>query len=113
MPPVMVSVKLMVAPTQTVARPEMLPATGSGLMVIVLVDVAVPQLLVTEYWITAEPEVKPEQTPVREPMEAVPVEALDHSPPAEVLVNAIDEPTHTILSPEIEPASGAGRIPTL
>ena len=52
LPPVMVSVRVIVDPTQTLDEPEMLPANGSEFTVIVLDVEAVPQLLVTEYWIT-------------------------------------------------------------
>jgi hypothetical protein len=40
--------KTVVAPTQTLLAPEMVPAFGKGLTVIVVVATAVPQPLVTE-----------------------------------------------------------------
>ena len=46
-PPVTVSVMVVVAPVHTVDAPEIAPAFGAGLTVIVLVAVAVPQPLVT------------------------------------------------------------------
>jgi hypothetical protein len=47
-PPLIVDDNVVVAPTQTVLLPEMTPADGSGLTVIVSVATAVPQLFVTE-----------------------------------------------------------------
>ena len=46
-PPVTVSVIVVAAPTHTVEEPDITPAFGAGLTVIVLVEVAVPQPLVT------------------------------------------------------------------
>ena len=46
-PPVAVSVKVAVAPVQTPAGPETIPAFGSGLTVIVVEVSALEQLVVT------------------------------------------------------------------
>jgi hypothetical protein len=46
-PPEVVSVKVMVLPTQTVEGPVMVPAPVPGVTVMVVLVAAVPQLLVT------------------------------------------------------------------
>jgi hypothetical protein len=45
-PPLTASVSVIVLATHTLGKPEIVPAFGSGLTVIVLVAVAVPQTLV-------------------------------------------------------------------
>ena len=46
-PPVAVSESVMLVPVHTLDAPEIVPASGSGLTVIVLIAVAVPQPFVT------------------------------------------------------------------
>ena len=66
-----------------------------------------PQLLVTVYEMGSVPAL----TPITTPPETVALElpALQ-VPPETVSVRVTDDPTHTLSTPEIEPASGNGLI---
>ena len=64
-PPVIVLFNEMDAPAHTLSGPVMLPAEGSGLMVIARLVVVVPQVLVTAYFIVSVPA----DTPVTMPEE--------------------------------------------
>jgi hypothetical protein len=89
--------------TQTLEAPDIVPAFGKGLTVIVFLAIAVPQLPETVYMIVSMPAV----TPVAIPPEIVACALLAlQAPPVATSVNVIDEPTHTPEGPVMLPAFG-------
>ena len=65
---------------------------------------AVPQTFVTVYLIVSVPAAAPVTTPA----DTLAVLLLLHAPPVDASVKVIVEPTHTLESPVIVPASGNG-----
>src|SRR3569833_4355717 len=81
--------------------PEIVPALGEGLTVMVFVADFIPQLATMVYEIVSAPADTPVTIPV-EPMVAC-VLLLLHRPPATLLVNVIVAPGHTDDGPEMVP----------
>jgi hypothetical protein len=104
-PPVTVGVSVVVEPTQTVGVPDTVPADGVGLTVIVTGATDVPQLLLTEYDMTAVPAATPVTAPPR--TVAVPVAPLVHVPPVTDGVRTVTALAQTMVVPEIVPANGS------
>ena len=107
-PPLAISLKIVVAPGQTVVIPVIEPALGNGLTVINFDAIIVPHELVTVYLIVLAPAVTPVTTP--EPETVALVLLLLHTPPAAPSDRLMDKPTHTLDGPVIVPASGNGFI---
>jgi hypothetical protein len=106
-PPVAVLERVVLAPWQTVGVPVMMPAVSAGNMVTSMVSLAVPQLLVTVYDITAVPAV----TPVTMPLvltDALAALLLLHVPPVAVLPRAVVKPMQVVGIPVMVPALGNG-----
>ena len=110
-PPPAASVRLVVVPTHSVGVPVIVPATGSGFTVMVLVAVKVPQLFVKVYDMTAVPPDTPDTIPV-EPIVAIPVDPELHTPPVVASLNAIVAPAQTEDAPLIVPADVAVTVTT-
>lgn len=115
-PPGTVSANVTVAPLHTPVGPDIVPASGSGFIVTVIVATAVPHVLVTVYCIVSVPLVTPVTTPAAD-MVAFPVVVL-HTPPAVEFVSVIVAPGHTLFGPVMVPAVGSGftvitDVPTL
>jgi len=106
-PPLVASVKVIVAPEHTVVGPEMAATVGVAVRVIECVAIAVPQLLVTEYDITTEPPVTPVTTPPVLTVAMAFEELIQVPPPAE-LVRLIVAPVHKVEEPVSVPALGLG-----
>jgi len=104
MPPVAGSVSTIAAPAQTDDGPEIMPAIGGAVTDTVVVDIAVPQLLVKVYVIIAVPADAPAATPVIEPMEATDGLPLIHVPPDNELMNVVSDATHIAAGPVMVPA---------
>ena len=104
-PPLAASLRVILAPTQTLVAPVIVPATGNGLTVITCVATAVPQLLVTVYCMLSVPVA----TPVTTPPETVAFAfVVLHTPPLEASLNRMFAPTQTLATPVIIPAFGSG-----
>ena len=102
-PPDTVSVRGVDEPTHTLESPEIVPAAGNGLTVTVLVIVAVPHALKTEYLMVSTPAATPATTPSE--TVAFPL-LLVQIPPAAGSVNLIVEPIQTLEGPDIIPGYG-------
>src|SRR6185312_16400144 len=106
-PPVLpVEVKLMLAPVHTDEGPLMVPASSSGLTVMVVTAVADPQVAVDTVYVIV---VVPAATPVTRPVDAFTVAAaglllIQVPPTLPVLVRLIAKPAHTVGPPVIVPA---------
>jgi hypothetical protein len=87
-PPLPLVNNVVVAPTQVVAAPLIVPAFGSGLTV--TIAVAVPP--VTEYDIVAVPAAPPVTIPVFEPTVAMLVLPLLHTPPVVASLRVVEAP---------------------
>ena len=105
-PPAALLDKVILAATQTLTGPVIVPAEAGKPTVRVWVAMDVPQLLVTVYCMVSTPALIPPATPVERTM-AVPLVAL-HVPPLPVVVSGVPEPIHTVPEPEIVPAPGKG-----
>jgi hypothetical protein len=106
-PPTAGSVSVDIAPVQTEIDEGLItPDAGEALMVIAVVEVAVPQPVVDVYVIVAEPALTPVTTPEASTV-ATAVLLLLHVPPEAVLDNVEVVPEQKVVVPEIEPASGA------
>ena len=104
-PPVVEPLNEVVAPSQTVPVPVILPAIGKGLTVIIFVAVSTPHALVNIYLMVSIPVV----TPVIIPPEIVTIGLLALHIPSEIAsVNVITELTQTVEEPVIVPALGNG-----
>ena len=107
-PPALASVNIIADPAHTLEPPVIVPATGSGFIVIVFVATAVPHEFVVLYFIVSVPA----ETPVTIPppvTEALVLLAL-HTPPAVASVTGIVDPAHTDELPVTVPANGNGFI---
>lgn len=108
-PLVPVEVYVAEAPTHSGDVPETVPAFGSGLTVTNLVATSVPQLVVAEYDIVADPADNAVTSPVVELTEATAKALLLQAPPASpVEVYVAVAPTHNGDVPDIVPAFGEG-----
>jgi hypothetical protein len=87
----------------TIAGPEITPAEGAALTVILRVAVTAPQLPVTVYDIVAVPAATPVATPDALMVATHAGEALQ-VPPITEEANGVDAPAHTALLPVIVPA---------
>ena len=105
-PPVTLSVRVVLDPAQTDDAPVIAPALGSGLIVITFVVVALPQLLVTVYIMVSVPAIMPLTTPEPD-TNALPFVVL-HDPPVAEGVSVIEAPTQTADSPDMVVVAGAG-----
>jgi len=92
------------------AAPEMVPALGAGLTVMVFVADIMPQLATIVYEIVSTPA----DTPVTMPADPIVAEALLllQRPPATLFVKVIVAPGHTEDGPEITPGETAAPIVT-
>jgi hypothetical protein len=108
-PPVAVSVRVIVEPVQTDEAPEIEPALGNGLTVIDNVSLAVPHEVRYVYEITAAPAALPVTAPVvlTLAMEAL---LLLQIPPEIPLVKEVVLPAHTAPAPAIVPPEVAGEV---
>jgi hypothetical protein len=106
-PPLTLSVSVIVAPSHTLEDPDIVPATGSGLTVIMVVVAAAPQPFVIVYEMVTVPALTPVTSPA-EFTEAMPVLLLLHVPPPTDAVSVADAASHTVPAPDIEPADGRG-----
>lgn len=105
-PPVAVSDKVMEEPWQTTVGPDIGLTAAAGFIVMILVATAVPQLLVTLYFMVSVPVVSPVTVPVVFTV-AIVVNTLLHVPPLVASVRVMVEPTHTAAAPAILPALAA------
>ena len=95
-------------PTHVGAVPLIVPAFGAALTVIDFVAEAEPHALLAVYVIVALPAATPVTTPVDAFTVATLVLSLLQVPPdVPPVVNAVDEPAHTVDAPLIVPATGA------
>jgi hypothetical protein len=106
-PPVAVSVKVILLPAHTVAGPLIAPAAGSGFTVTAFTAIAIPHTLVTVYFIVSTPAIVPEYVPVDDMLPKVANE-LPHAPPEDVSDKVILLPVHTVSGPVTMPATGGG-----
>ena len=102
-PPDTALVNVDVEPTHSTDGPTMLPASGCGFTVIVLVVETDPQLLDTVYEMVSIPADTPVTIPEPVPTVAV-VLLLLHTPPVVPLLSVIVVPTQTLLEPVMVPA---------
>jgi hypothetical protein len=105
-PPAVVLVQVSVLPIHSGDTPEIICATGA-VMVIVFVDVLTHPPTVTEYVISDVPAVNPVTKPVAGSTVATAGVALDHTPPAVVLVQVSLLPIHNGDTPVIVCTIGA------
>jgi hypothetical protein len=111
-PAVPVKVSIALPPGTIDVVPE-IEAVGSGLTVIVNIEVSAKQLLETKYEIVVVPVVKPETTPALL-TEATAGVDVDHEPPIVPVVDRASVlPTHTEEPPVNEPAVIAGTTVTV
>ena len=103
-PPVSTPTIVIAESIHTLEGPVIGPATGSAIMVMNLVALSAPKALTTLYFIVSMPAVTPVTTPLAFTVACVLL--LLHTPPVSTPVKVIDEPTHTVLSPVIGPATG-------
>jgi hypothetical protein len=102
-PPVAVVASVVVAPTQTVDDPEIVPAAGSGFTVIVVTRI---HPVGSVYVISVVPAARPVNVPVADPIVPILVVLLAHVPPDGVLEIVVDAPKQTLVAPAIAPGSG-------
>jgi len=110
-PPLAVSVRAIVDPPHTLSAPEIAPATGNGRTEMICVAVAVPQLLVTVYFMVSTPAAAP---PTMPETLTVAMEVLDddQEPLEEVSDSATLARIQMVSLPEIKPGSGIGATVT-
>ena len=106
-PPLAVSLKVIIEPKQTLVAPVIVPATGNGLTVITYIATAVPQLLVTVYCMVSTPQDIPVTTPLETLAFAL---VVLHIPPLATSLNRVFAPTQTLVAPVIVSAIGSGLI---
>jgi len=107
-PPVAVSARVIVDPTQTLDDPVIAGTVGNGLTVTAAVTIVVqPKPLVTLYVIVDVPVAAPVTVPV-EPTVATTVLLLLHVPPVVVLLSDVVAPWHTLIVPVIAATVGNG-----
>jgi hypothetical protein len=106
-PPLTELLKVVVAPSHTLALPVIKPAVGIAVTVATLVAIAVPQLLVTAYDIVALPPESPVTFPSSSTYAMV-SSLLLHTPPVVALLNTVRLSSHTVAVPVIVPALGKG-----
>jgi hypothetical protein len=99
-PPVEISLSVVVSPAQTTDVPVM--DAGAGFTVTTLVAV---QPVGSAYVILAVPEVMPETTPLEEPIDAIDVLSLAQVP-APASVKVVAAPSQTTAAPAIAEGSG-------
>lgn len=99
------SLKVPAAPVHIVDGPLTVPAPDSGLTVSIQVAVAVPQPLVTVYFMVSVPVDTPVTTPPPV-MVAIVLKTLLHTPLPAASVRVTCEATHTLDEPAILPALG-------
>ena len=104
-PPDVEEAYVVVAPIQIDAVPVIAATVGNGLTVIIFITVVEQPPLVTVYNISTEPAEIPLTTPP-EVTVAIPVPPLDHTPPAVVELNVVDEPIQTVAAPVIAATVG-------
>ena len=104
-PPVTVVESVVEVPVHIDDVPEMLPALGNGLIVMLLVATAVEQDVATVYEITTLPDATPVTRPVASTV-AIEELAEDHIPLVPVVVKLEVLPAQIGEVPEIVPASG-------
>ena len=95
-PPRVASVRLVVAPAQTVAAPEMAEGVGFTVMIVVVL-----QPVGNAYVITLVPGAIPVSTPVPDPITATVTSPLLHAPGTEGSVRVTDVPVQTVAGPFI------------
>jgi hypothetical protein len=96
--------------SHTVVVPVMVPATGSGLTVINVVVSARPQLLTTEYEMSAVPADTPVTMPVLLPTVATPVALLLQAPSVAVSLSVVVLSSQTVVVPVMLLAAGLARM---
>jgi hypothetical protein len=104
-PPVVLAVRVVVAPTQTVLLPLMVPDVGAAITATYLLATEVPQALVTVYLMLSSPVATPVTMPVVVTVAKL-VFMLLQVPPVPVVVRVVMPPTHTLLAPLMVPALG-------
>ena len=106
-PPVVASLRFIVPPVHTVSWPLMAAGVGNTSILITANDVAVPQLLVKEYFTVSTPLVIVDTTPpltvASEPL----LRLHTPLPPEAVSDSVVLLPAHIAVAPEITPAFGA------
>ena len=105
-PPDAVSLSVMDAGAQTKDAPEIIPASGSGLTVIIFVAVPIPQPFTTVYVTVSVPGAIPTTTPPDDTMACALLAV--QVPPDTVSVNAIAAVRQTDEMPLIVPGFGRG-----
>lgn len=103
-PPVAVSVKVIVVPVHIVPPPPIVPAVTDVPIVIPSVAVALPHAVVTVYMTVFAPELAGVSTP--ELLIVAVLLLTDHTPPVLPSVYVAVLPVHTIPGPVTVPASG-------
>lgn len=104
-PPGAVSERISIAPAQILEAPVIVPAIGIASTLTIINAMAVPQLLVTIYFMLSTPG----DTPVTIPPETLaPPELAFQTPPGAVSIKVIDESIQTPDEPAIVPATGSG-----
>jgi hypothetical protein len=106
-PPGIVPDRDMVAPTQTVSGPVILPAVGNALIVTIRVADATPHTLLTVYVMVSNPGNTPVTTPLILPTVAL-VLLLLHTPPGTEAESVMRPETQTDVGPVIVPALDNG-----
>jgi hypothetical protein len=104
------SVYVTVLPVQIEEGPTIAPALGNGSTVTTYVATAGPQGLPTLYEIVAVPGEMPVTTPPLDTTAVGSVVDQTPGPEAPVTVSNILACAHTVVGPDITPATGAGRI---
>lgn len=98
--------RAMVDETHTADGPVIVPAVGRALMANIFDEMAVPQLLLTVYWMVSVPD---EMAVTRPELETVALAFVALQVPAVALtLKLLVAPTHNELRPVIVPAFGAG-----
>ena len=112
LPPGARSVSAVVAVTHTPGVPVIDPAETAAATVTTTVALAVPQLLITEYDITAVPAEAPVTMPV-DPTVAIAGEPETQEPPPVASLRLRVAPVHTVGVPRIVPGLGKGLTVTI
>ena len=112
MPPVIVGIKVIVAPAHTVVGPEIVPGDGNGLTVTDLVALAEPQILVAVYKIVSIPDDIPVTIAADAPDDATVALLLLalHAPPPVKSCIVIVVSGHTDVDPVILPGIGVPEV---
>ena len=105
-PPDIAFVSVVLPPATMVFTPVIVPASGIESTLMIIVEIALAQILDTEYDIVSVPFNMPDNKPVV-PMVAFELVAL-HIPSVDVSLRVVVVPAQILVIPEIIPALGIG-----